>query len=146
MSKVTFIRRAPDPVRQKMLELLVSDPQTDLNASSRYGQTALWGAARIQNMAAVETLVKAGARVDIADSEQGCTPLHLAAKLGDVQLVKALLTGCGAAEALAMTDANGQNPLSCAQADGYKSIVRLLKLKSSQVDQLHDHNPHVCTP
>jgi ankyrin repeat protein len=87
----------------------------DIDApGSRFGGTALHGAAYRQHLPVVELLLDAGAVVTKADFNK-ITPLHTAATLDDVDIISALLNHGAKTDAL---DEAGETPLDWAKKSG----------------------------
>ncbi|KAI8626725.1 hypothetical protein F5Y19DRAFT_466225 [Xylariaceae sp. FL1651] len=92
---------------------------------SRYGGTALHGAVYRMHTPAVKLLLEAGADVNKADFLQS-SPLHTAAALGDIGIVKLLLRFSANTEAV---DAMGKRPVDWACRSGQMLIRDLLEGK-----------------
>src|SRR5262249_53574476 len=70
--------RTWDPIAQAKVIGLLVEHHVDLEHADRGGATALHRAVRARSPAAVQHLLKAGARVDRRLSKGGSSPLHLA--------------------------------------------------------------------
>jgi len=99
----------------------------DPNAAETLGHTPLYRVANGSPMptaaAIVHALVRAGARVDACDGVQRTTPLHMAARRGNVAVAEALLA-CGADPAA--RDRRGDTPLQRAIHCRKAEMVELL--------------------
>src|SRR5437773_306714 len=72
----------------RRIESLLAQPKPlDLNAADPTGATALHWAVHWDNVDAVKTLIRAGARVNVAN-DQGITPLMLACTNGSDAVVR----------------------------------------------------------
>ena len=112
--------------RLAMVELLLhlgADP----NAQNPSGQTPLYwvgnGAPGADGAAVVRVLAQHGAQVDAQEKLKQCTPLHMAARRGNVQVAAALLE-CGAD--LEVRDKLGDTPLHRAIKCGKTDMVAFL--------------------
>jgi ankyrin repeat protein len=74
----------------------------------------------------VRELLARGAAVEFADEEEGFRPLHQACKAGCVELVKVLLEGGAAVNALSGNDYSPASPLCVASEDGHEAVVNAL--------------------
>ena len=88
---------------------------------------ACWG-----HLAAVETLVAAGADLNMRSAPAGCTPLHYAAVHGYSKIVAALLLGGADKNAL---DACGNTPVLLAAREGHCASVETLVAAGADVDR-----------
>jgi ankyrin repeat protein len=95
------------------------------NQKGDMGDTLLHLAAEIGNVTDIETLVAAGAKVNVV-GDIGNTPLHSAALCGRTAAVEKLLS-LGADTAL--RNELGQTPLDVARLGDRHDIVRLLKAR-----------------
>ncbi len=112
--------------RLAMVELLLQ-MGADPNAQNHSGQTPLYwvgnGSPGASGAAVVHVLVRHGAHVNAQEKLKHCTPLHMAARRGNVQVATALLD-CGAdLEAL---DKLGETPLHRAVKCGKTEMVAFL--------------------
>jgi ankyrin repeat protein len=96
--------------------------RTNVNGADSEGWTALHWAARQSNVAALETLLAAGAAVEAATT-RGETPLNLASQYGETATIEALLAAGAAVEA-AMN--GGYTPLHWAAQDGQTAALEAL--------------------
>src|SRR5262249_46095122 len=78
--------------------------------------------------AVVRILAAAGAAIDADDGVKRCTPLHMAARRGNVAIAQALLDGGAALEA---RDSTGDTPLRRAVNCGQLEIVRRLRARGA---------------
>jgi dipeptidyl aminopeptidase/acylaminoacyl peptidase/imidazolonepropionase-like amidohydrolase len=76
-----------------------------VNASTRYGATALWFAAYKGHRDAVKVLVKHGADANVRDKVWGMTPLTMAVEDGNPEIVEVLLEAGAGDGAAAFLDA-----------------------------------------
>jgi ankyrin repeat protein len=98
------------------------DHGADINATDKYGYTALHWAAYEGQFDTVKLLVERGAKLEIKDNS-GATPLLIAAKRGYPDIAKYLL-GRGASPDVA--DNDGWTSLHYAARNGYAEIVQML--------------------
>jgi len=89
---------------------------------NRFGRSPLYAAASRGHRDVIETLLKAGADVDHADSA-GETPLYAAAFGGHTKVVEALLHALADPQ---KADTRGQTPLFVACRGGHKEIAEML--------------------
>ena len=76
----------------------------------------------------VHALIAAGARVDFSDGVKRCTPLHMAARRGNLEIAAALLD-CGAN--LEAKDTLGETPLRRAVNCNQTGVAALLLARGS---------------
>lgn len=109
---------------KEVLDLLLDKLGTAGNVSHRdcAGKTALHWAAGLGNVAAVLSLLNAGAVVDAMDSARR-TPLWQAARNGHVEAVEALLNAHAAVDA---ADVLQRSPLRLAIENGHGSMAEIL--------------------
>src|SRR6202050_508925 len=112
---------------------LLADP-TSVNASQPDGTTALHWAARRDDLATADALIKAGADVKAAN-RYGVTPLALAATNGSAAVIRRLLD--------AGVDANSANPggetaLMTAARTGKVDAVTLLLDRGAKINAKDD--------
>ncbi|KAL6404749.1 hypothetical protein AUP68_11578 [Ilyonectria robusta] len=109
---------------KEVLDLLLDKLGTAGNVSHRdcAGKTALHWAAGLGNVAAVLSLLNAGAVVDAMDSARR-TPLWQAARYGHVEAVEALVNAHAAVDA---ADVLQRSPLRLAIENGHDSIAEIL--------------------
>jgi hemoglobin len=100
----------------------------DPNATDRYGHPPLYAVgnqcSRETGDAVVRLLVRGGADVNLQDRVKRCTPLHMAARRGNVGVARALLE-CGADRAI--RDIAGVTPLQRARNCRKPGVVALLE-------------------
>ena len=109
---------------QKKVAQLLLDHGANVNAADSSGAFALHNAAIGGDAEMVEMLLAHGAEIDARDRESDATPLMLAASLGRVNAVRALLTH-GASPAL--KDKQGRTALDRARQSDSKETIDLLK-------------------
>jgi ankyrin repeat protein len=112
------------------LRELVSARGSSVQAIDPVGRTALFYAAREGHAAAVEELVRLGARVD-ASNHYGSTPLHSAAREGHLDAIQALLRSGAAVDAPAEF---GQTALHRAAENGHSAAIAALVRAGAKVD------------
>lgn len=103
----------------RVLDILLADKRTKLDASAFNGDNALMIACYKGNEQAVLKLLKKGAKVD----KNGWTPLHYAAANGNNKIVKMLLVRDAFVNA---ASPNGTTPVMMAAEAGHIYTVRLL--------------------
>lgn len=107
----TLLQEAAAAGNQPMTELLLS-MGADPNARDKSGHTPLYSLANECGVEGggdvVRTLVRAGADVNANDGVKHCTPLHMAARRGNLEIAEALLDCGGNIEA---RDSVGDTPL-----------------------------------
>ena len=96
----------------------------DVNASQGDGMTALHWAAKAGDAALAETLLYAGARVDVGTRIGRYTPLHMASREGRAAVVETLLDA--GANPLAATTNSGAQAIHLAAAAGDANAIRAL--------------------
>lgn len=112
-----------------LIQLLLSDKRTEVNAATEYGTTALIAATtdddgfRSANRDCVALLIAHGASVNAKD-RQGFTPLMGASFYGDLEVVKILVDN-GAD--LSARDNQGQTALSLAKQSRRHDIAKFLE-------------------
>lgn len=103
----------------KVFGVLLNAKDTDLEAKSRNGDSALMLAAFKGNKAAVDALIARGAEVN----RPGWTALHYAASIGNDDIVKVLLDNSAYIDA---ESPNGTTPIMMAARSGHIYTVKLL--------------------
>jgi hypothetical protein len=109
---------------QELVEILL-EHQVDPNArqlppKASHQETALLKAVASRRVDLIERLIKRGAAVNLADQE-GWTPLHLAAQMGDLELL-ALLEKNGASRTVRTKD--GKTPLDLANSTQARDALK----------------------
>jgi len=114
-----------------MTELLLS-LGADPNARDNNGHTPLYSAgnecAAVGGGDVVRALVRAGADVNASDGAKRCTPLHMAARRGNVEIAGALLD-CGAN--IEARDRSGDTPLKRAMNCRKAGVASLLRARGA---------------
>lgn len=110
----------------KVLETLLAHPETDLEAATRMGLTALSAAAVKGHVRCLEALLQAGAEVNASNS-LGQTALMFASKGGKTSAVNLLLRA-GADKTLA--DSQGKTAAHFARNQGARDILDTLGEKN----------------
>ncbi len=108
------------------------------DAINAQGRTALYIAARDNNIAKVEELIAAGADVNKTRADIGATPLYIACEMGHTNVVENLIAA-GADVNKARTD-NGATPLYLACEMGHTNIVENLIAYGADVDKARTDN------
>lgn len=121
--------------KQKLAQLktMLDKSKESLEAKDKDGNTGLHVAAQLDNVEAVNLLLKAGADVK-AKNEQGRTPLHVAAEKS-VNSITPLLDGKADIEA---KDKDGARPLHIAALANNTKAVALLLEKGASVNAQDD--------
>lgn len=112
----------------EMVRLLLDQKGVDVGALNASGETALHLAMSMHSRAHTATgrlLLERGA-VSAQRTRLGEGSLHVAAREGNVSLVRALLAKPGAHKELQIPGAHGRTPLHTAVAHGRKAMVALL--------------------
>lgn len=103
-----------------LLEHQVDPNARQLPARAAHQETALLKAVASRRIDLIERLIKRGADVNLADQE-GWTPLHLAAQMGDLELL-ALLEKNGASRTVRTKD--GKTPLDLANSTQAREALK----------------------
>lgn len=116
-----------------VVEKLISSSefnQNDLDApGSRYGGTPVHAAVYRQHTSTVQLLLSAGANAAKADFN-GVTPLHSAAAIGDLDILRILLDDPCSGEMANAKDHAGETPYDWAQRASQTLAAELLKSRS----------------
>lgn len=91
----------------QMVEILLKEGRTDVNARDKKGRTPLYYAAGHGHTQVVEVLLEKGADVNL-QGKDGKTPLHYTAENGYTQIAEALLKGGAGVD---VQDKDGRTPL-----------------------------------
>ncbi|WP_264702196.1 ankyrin repeat domain-containing protein [Wolbachia endosymbiont (group A) of Volucella inflata] len=114
----------------QMVEILLKEGRTDVNARDKKGRTPLHYAAGHGHTQVVEVLLEEGADVNAQDEDKG-TPLHYAAYSGHIEVVKHLIKK----EAdVNVVDKYGRSPLHYAAENGYTQVVEVLLEEGADVN------------
>jgi len=100
-----------------------ADNRFDLNIRNKQGKTPLLIATEKKNISMVDYLLEAGANPNIADYRTGLTPLMIASREGDGNLVWLLIKYRAEINAISRM---GCSPLSLAIGKNHHSIVQIL--------------------
>lgn len=103
----------------RVLQLLLTRPETDVNALNAAGESALMLAAIAGDVEACERLIERGARIN----QPGWSPLHYASSGPDTRTVRMLLDRGASIDAAAP---NGATPLMLAAQHGPEASIELL--------------------
>ena len=114
----------------ELMSLLCLAGGADLNAETLGGESPLTVAINAQQSDMVRELLSLGAAVNATSDVAGWGPVHLAARLGRVDLMKALLDHGGDAS----REVLGSSPLHMAARAGHADIIRLLLLHDADVN------------
>ncbi len=114
----------------EIVKLLLADPYIDVDARRDSGSTAVFIAAQFGHSEVVELLINHGADCNLPFKEN-TSPLCIAAKHGNVQVVRLLLQVPGI-QVNRATD-SGASPLGIAVQRGHKEVVRLLLKKGASL-------------
>lgn len=111
--------------------------RTDRPGVDRYGRTLLHHAALNGDLPQLQTLLAAGAAVNVADDD-GWTPLHFAAQTSSLPVAAALLR---AGAAIDPRDAHGNTPLFKAvfQCRGDGALIALLRAHGADPFAVNRH-------
>ena len=131
-SRSTLLHRAAGSGEASLVEFLL-ELGAEPNTLDSGGHTPLYYVANEcsapDGVEVVRILVKSGANVNACDGVQRCTPLHMAARRGNVEIANALLE-CGADAAL--KDKRGDTPLQRAINCRKKEVANLLTLRATR--------------
>ncbi|XP_078526030.1 CARD- and ANK-domain containing inflammasome adapter protein-like [Lissotriton helveticus] len=111
----------------------------DVNAVNAFHETLLHVAAANGNVAAIELLIKKGAKIDAKD-RNGRTPLHRASEMGHADAVRALLQAGANLYAL---DKEGQTPLHLAARNQHMDIMKIMLQEEGRQYQNGHHFLHM---
>lgn len=106
------------------VNILINNPNIEINKKTNFGITALQVASSIGNVECVKLLLTIpGIDVNIADNE-GWTPLGVASWCGNIKCVKLLLTHPEIN--ISLRNNKGESPLDCAKKNFRPEIINLL--------------------
>jgi len=132
----TLLHHASGQSNPAMVELLLrlgADP----NATDGGGHTPLYWLANghpgAEGARVVHALVRAGAGVDARDGVKHCTPLHMAARRGNVEVAEALLDSGAAIDP---RDSSGDTPLHRAVNCNQPKVARLLLARGADIHSI----------
>ncbi|XP_024188925.1 ankyrin-1 isoform X2 [Rosa chinensis] len=117
----------------ELLRYLISKG-VDVNSQSDAGSPLIWAAGHDQPDAVkvlLEHHANAGAKVNM--SAGGATPLHIAADIGNLEIIKCLLKAGADPNVI---DEEGLKPIQVAAASGNRSAVEILFPLTSQVETI----------
>lgn len=118
----------------KVVKLLLTAGAHVNNADNPGHCTALYAASSFSQVEVVRLLVQAGADANLAD-KHGWTPLFIASRQGDTEIVKLLLEGVPQID-VNSADEDDQTPLYIAAYNGHAEIVNLLlEVGGAKVDK-----------
>ncbi|XP_071735465.1 uncharacterized protein [Rutidosis leptorrhynchoides] len=118
--------------QQDALKLLLKH-KADPNIETDDGITPLLSTVAAGSLPCLELLIQEGAKVNIIAG--GATPLHIAADIGNTELITCLLNAGADPN---MTDEDGLKPVQVAAARGNRGAVELLLPLSSHVETVPD--------
>lgn len=118
--------------QQDALKLLLKH-KADPNIETDDGITPLLSAVAAGSLPCLELLIEAGAKVNIIAG--GATPLHIAADIGNSELITCLLKAGADPD---VTDEDGLKPVEVAAARGNRGAVEILFPLSSRVENVSD--------
>ncbi|KAK9062275.1 hypothetical protein SSX86_019461 [Deinandra increscens subsp. villosa] len=118
--------------QQDALNLLLKY-NADPNIETDDGITPLLSTVAAGSLQCLDLLVQAGAKVNIIAG--GATPLHIAADIGNSELITCLLKAGADPN---MTDEDGLKPVQVAAARGNRGAVEILLTLSSRVETVQD--------
>ncbi|GMI65206.1 tetratricopeptide repeat 10 [Hibiscus trionum] len=101
------------------------------NAETEDDVTPLLSAVAAGSLACLDLLIQAGAKVNITAG--GATPLHIAADLGNPELINSLLKAGADPNVI---DEDGQKPIQVAAASGQRKAVEILFPLTSRIDAI----------
>ncbi|WCJ43873.1 ankyrin repeat family protein [Euphorbia peplus] len=101
------------------------------NGETEDGITPLLSAVAAGSLACIESLVQAGANVNV--NAGGATPLHIAADYGNPDILNCLLKAGADPNVF---DDDGQKPIQVAAARGNRTAVEILFTSTSKVDAI----------
>lgn len=107
----------------EIVKLLIKN-QATIDSRDRQGNTPLIHAASGPYPLTVQILLDAGAEIDAVDGGEQFTALMMAAAMGNIEVVKALLAAGAKKD---MVDIDGDSASVFARKEGHSKIVALLK-------------------
>ncbi len=109
--------------QEKYFDILMKNPNFDLNKEKIYGSPILLFALRINNAKLVDILIKKGASINIIDSNMNQNILHIAASMGRKDILELGLKGGLSTE---VVDINGNTPIKNAVQSNQADCIDLL--------------------
>lgn len=114
----------------------------DVNHLDATDRSALMYASTGDNAGTVKILLKAGAKIDLADNHEGFTALMFAAAEGQAKVVNTLLSA-GADHT--MKDTDGDTAKSFAEKNGHGVVVALIEKMTSEEPEKMAEEPEATT-
>ena len=129
---------------KKALEAL----RTSLTVKDGHGNTSLHKAVMSRDVQLIDELLKNGLKTN-STNKWKMTPLHMAVRIGDVSILKSLLSNRDfALSASTMHDMGGSTPLHEAASSGRKDIVKMMirPFNDRTAELINSKNAHGNTP
>ncbi|XP_019852814.1 PREDICTED: uncharacterized protein LOC109582511 [Amphimedon queenslandica] len=120
----------------KVIELLITKGNADVNAVDEHGRAPLFKAVKSGSVEAVDILLTNGARTDVMG--HGSTPLHCASEIGNAKLIK-LLVSKGKADVNAVDKSLKRTPLFNAVKSGSIEAVDILLSNGARTDVVDEN-------
>lgn len=123
----TCLIQAIEMEQDDLIELIISNPKTNLNYVAPNGETALWVALETENSKITQRLLKQKPNLDIKLKDSGDTLLHLLSRKGQTTLINKFYSQL--AKNLNSQNAMGETPLMTAIVFEQTSAVKFLLSK-----------------
>ncbi|KAG2183782.1 hypothetical protein INT43_006793 [Umbelopsis isabellina] len=133
--KATALHAAVCVGSESTIDLLLRQPNIQLDVTSSNGHTPLHIAALAKSSLAAEKLLAAGAEINLLD-RCGHTALHLAISQGSLAIVKTILSAARSRNTSIYTTSQSCTPLMHSIALGHYHIMRELVDAGQDVNQL----------